>query len=340
MRSAILLLLFMFLNVLLSAQSDLITVTPKEWDFGTILDHKPVHHIFSIQNHSDKKVKLNNLPTPCGCVAFEPKPDVISPGQEAKVHVEFNPRGKRGKCRWEVEIGTDLKQVSKITIPISANVLRDTMFSEDSVNFRIIKRDQQKDFILWFTCRQHKNFKINALTCSSEDFGVQYEETQVQGFYPGPQRGYKIIVTPRKNIPLGRHNEQLQIVTNIPEKEKINVQIWAYVTGDLVTAPDYVSFGLVIPGKIKKRPVKIYHKNLNKFRVEKVESSLAFVTTKVEAKIPDEYYYVWIILNCPDDLAAGEFRGTVNIYTDYPTHKIAPVHIQGFVRGKQKNEKK
>ncbi len=312
---------------------ELLEITPSHWQFGTIHDHTIVHTDLQVKNNSTQPVTLTSLPTLCGCVAYTPKPEEIAPGEEAKVFVEFNPKGKRGLYEWKVELSSDLPGFSKISVPMSANVLRKDILSERSVDFGIFQKNSPKTVNLWLTCHKQKDFQLLEVLSSSSDFTTSFlEEAQVEGFFPGTQRGYKITITPQSNVPYGRHRGKIILKTNISGSESIEVPLWAYVQGEISTVPDYVSFGLLRPGKEREKRITVYHNKMKKFKVMKVESSLPFVRGEIKETIPEKYYYLYLTISVPDDAQTGEFRGTINVHTDYPGQTIAPIQVQGFIR--------
>lgn len=332
-----------------------LTVTPSFWDFGTITDDQMQHSVFTVHNRSREEVKLTPLPTTCGCTASYPKPDVVPAGGTSELYIVFHPRGIRGMYRWEVALQTSLPEQLKIVIPMQAYVLRNDILSENMVNFRIFKRGEKKEYALWLTCHKYPEFRLKKVATDIPGFDtrvidsrditvlswdllwprIQAKRTcaQIGGFYPGPQRGYRIDIIAREDIGYGRNHGEVVLTTDIPGQEEVKLRLFAYVLGEITAAPDYLSFGLVHPGMTAQRKIILSHNDYKPFRVEpEVGSSLDFITARVEEVIPEKYYYVWVSLQCPQNAGNGEFRGTLSINTDCPTHRVVGVHVQGFVQ--------
>ena len=61
-----------------------------EFNFGKIAQSKPVFHLFSLTNTSDKAVKLDNVQASCGCTTPEWSRDEIAPGAKTDIKVGYN----------------------------------------------------------------------------------------------------------------------------------------------------------------------------------------------------------------------------------------------------------
>ena len=60
------------------------------FDFGRIPQGKPVYHIFSVKNLSDKSISIDNIQASCGCTTPEWSRDSIAPGAKAEIKVGYN----------------------------------------------------------------------------------------------------------------------------------------------------------------------------------------------------------------------------------------------------------
>jgi hypothetical protein len=308
-------------------------VLPLSWDFGTIKDDKPVSYIFTIKNDSTETVELTALPAPCDCMVSMPVPSTVESGGEAKLHVLFHPKGRWGSFRWEVSLKTSLAAQPKITIPLSTFILRDAMLSEEIVNFGVFKRGVPKKHTIWLTCRQYPGFALKEAQVTAEGFGIAFAETTVSGFYPGDQRGYRIDITPREDIGYGRRNGNVVLTTTIAGHEKMELRLFAYINGEITAAPDYIPFGLVKPGMVQQKNIKVSHNDFQQFSILRLNSTIPFITPQLKTVIPRKYYEIELILKCPQDAASGEFRGKLEIFTDCAKHSLLEVFLQGFIQG-------
>ena len=240
-----------------------LTISPAQWDFQTIKDDKMVGHTFIVKNYSQRPVKLETLPSSCGCMIARPEPALVPAGGEAKFHVMFQPKGRSGAVRWQARLKTDHPQQPVLVLPLTAYVLRDALVSEDIVNFGVFKRGSRPKIELRMACRHYPQFKLlKAEFDGGNGFDIKFKAGEVEGLYPGHQRGYHIEITANANIAYGRNHGKFVFHTTIPGHEKITVPLQAYVLGDLTAVPDYLAFGLIPRHIFSVKPVTKYQDDL------------------------------------------------------------------------------
>ena len=310
-----------------------LVVTPASWDWGTIRDDVLVSHTFVIKNEGAMPVTLTPLPSPCDCIISRPDPDLVPAGGEAKLHVQFYPKGKRGRVNWEVALKTDLPGTPKLLIHLSSFVLRDAILSDEVINFGVFKRDSKKTMSLWIVCREHPDFLLKEVKCTAEGFQTKIQEqAEVIGFYPGPLRGYQVDIIPDDAIAYGRNYGNLMLTTDIPGHETMELRLFAYIIGEITAAPDYLAFGVVKPGMSLRRNIKVSHNDYQEFEIVKLATKVPFLKAELKTVLPKKYYEINVTLDYPEKPEAGEFRGQLEIYTDCLKHSVVTVYVQGFIQ--------
>ena len=82
-------LFFLFINPS-STESVVEWLTPTEHDFGDIPQGKPVPYYFKFKNTSDQPLIIENVRSTCGCTGLDWEDDVIPPGEEGKIKIEYD----------------------------------------------------------------------------------------------------------------------------------------------------------------------------------------------------------------------------------------------------------
>ena len=311
-----------------SAQTLPIKVTPDTWDFGTITDSKIAKHDFTLENKGTKEVTLRSLPGSCGCMIGRLHERKLKPGEKTTFTVYFQPKGNRALFRWDAKVKTNLDNQPVIIIPLQAYILTTEIVSTGIVNFRVFKQGMQETIKVWMAYHKKQNFKIKKIETDVKGFDIKFEEQkEIFGFYPGKQRGYRIDITPNKNIKLGRNNGRIYIKTNIPGKETVELRLFAYVLGDITTSTNNIRFNVVKQGQKKVKNVILdSHKD---FKIIKVESSLKFVSTKLK-KIVSSNYHLNVTVNSKG-VNPGEFRGVIKVVTDQEINKNIEIKVHGVI---------
>jgi hypothetical protein len=79
-----------------TAKTARITFVKEEHDFGTIKDGEKVYWNFRFKNTGNTDLILNRVKADCGCTAPEYPKNPIAPGEEGKIKVTFDSKGRPG----------------------------------------------------------------------------------------------------------------------------------------------------------------------------------------------------------------------------------------------------
>ncbi|BDD00178.1 DUF1573 domain-containing protein [Persicobacter psychrovividus] len=96
--------------------------TEDQFDFGTINEGDVVTHIFKFKNVGDGPLLITNARASCGCTLPEWPKEPIAVGQEGKITVKFNSKGKPNKQRKRISIYANTEPELS-TLHITANVI-------------------------------------------------------------------------------------------------------------------------------------------------------------------------------------------------------------------------
>ncbi len=71
-----------------------ISFSEAEFDFGKIVQGKPVIHLFEWKNNSDQPVTITDVLASCGCTTPEWEKKEIAPGQSSIIKIGYNAEGE------------------------------------------------------------------------------------------------------------------------------------------------------------------------------------------------------------------------------------------------------
>lgn len=66
------------------------------FDFGLLNEGEAVEHVFKFKNTSTNPLTIMNAKGSCGCTVPEYPTEPINPGEEGKIKVKFDSKGKKG----------------------------------------------------------------------------------------------------------------------------------------------------------------------------------------------------------------------------------------------------
>lgn len=71
-------------------------VDSEKHDWGTIQAVAPVEHVFKVRNTGGAGLNIARVQTSCGCTAAVMDHQFLKPGEETRLKVTFDPRGRSG----------------------------------------------------------------------------------------------------------------------------------------------------------------------------------------------------------------------------------------------------
>ncbi len=330
------LLLGSCLYILSDTPKTAIEIQPPMYHLGKIADSKSIPFCFTLINNSDKEVKIERIATSCGCTVAKQKFDSILPGQTGIVDFVFDPTGRRGYARWEILFYTNLPECPVVMSAFDVTILKDGMISQDFLSFGEFHRGLPVDMQVWIAPEHYPDFKIQEVKILLDDqnkecFDIELAPGIYDGFYPGSRRAYSLKIIAKKDIPYGRIEGKIQIVSDIPGKEKIEIPLLAKVIGDIGLRPDYLSVGAIKKDDKIVRKILIFHRKGESFQIQEIKSTLPFLSMGHVSVLEDQYYQILVSIKKDAPLPTGEFRGKIIVTTSHSEMTEIEIPVQGVV---------
>lgn len=318
------------------AQTPSITISPSSWELGTVSDTKNVSRVFSVHNSFPYTVKFGEVNTSCSCNAVFDLPPSLNADEKRDFTVILNPTGKMGRYVWEVTFETDSPDAPSVVLPIRVLVQRDALLSEPIVRLKPFFMGDPLEKKVWVASRHKPDFKIFSAGCTAPGFDVQVTASPVEGFYE-VDHGYLVLVSTRADISPGTKKGEVILHTDLPEHETIRIPFFACVNGYIRLSPAYLAFGLLEPGHVYHKTVRVSHDQLNsEFHIVRMNSSIPELALAVKPLIADHFYEIEVTWTVPENAAAGECRGLLEIHTDFAGQPLVALPVQGIVFPKPK----
>jgi hypothetical protein len=177
-----------------------------------------------------------------------------------------------------------------------------------------------------------KPIEISKVETSSSLLSIQTQNLERDG-----RKGKKLIVTLKKDAPLGRLNDEIKVTTTSEKRPSVEIPVFGSVEGDLVVAPPQVSFGVVRRGEGKTQEVSIKSRTPKPIHIVNVQSSNTDIAPELTTVKDGEEYK--LTLNAKSDSKAGRIQGEVQIFTDHPTEKVLTIPLYGMVTDGQQAQR-
>ncbi len=101
-----------------------ISASSPSFDFGIIAESSGIQETsFKLKNEGDAPISILGIESPCGCTVAVPESDEILPGEEVRISVQFDPKGKLGLQSKTIQVQVSNEQ-EPILFTISAEVIK------------------------------------------------------------------------------------------------------------------------------------------------------------------------------------------------------------------------
>ncbi len=332
--------------------SQSIKITPEIYHLGTIPDSQNVYCKFEISNLStDQILRITSIKTFCSCTVVGQNQFELEPQAKQFLAVEFNPRGRFGYLRWEIQLQyyfADKNQSIKNNVEgqllkaiFDVNILRDYYLSHNSIFLDEFKQGKQFTKQIYISPKEYPEFNISKMQWtgipSAKYFSFSYQPEMYEGFYPEKRLAQCIKVSPKGDIPYGAIQGKLILQTNWPEHPIIEIDVLGKVSSDIAMNRNYLSFGVVPPNGKVQRDVLVYAvEEKQSFDITKIECDLPFIQTEIKPLFPQRYFQIYVTAIDSSNIPMGEFRSQLKLKTSLVNQPELILPIQGIILPRNK----
>jgi hypothetical protein len=290
------------------------------FDFGTVDRGTPVEHVFRVTNRGGIMLRIEHVKSSCGCTVAAASGDV-SPGGEGQITVHLDTARLAGRTSKTVTVYSNDPTLPAAAITLTGQVVADLVVTPTPLYLGKVRRGDAV----------HRELQVlpgrpgSAAQVTRVENSNPAIRTKLESLSEGGQR---IVVELSRDVPLGRFNDQLVLVTTSATEPELKVPVFGSVEGDVVVLPSQLSFGVAQAGE----PRELFIRNqgdrpLNVTRV-KVRSDVAsYELEPIKAGI--EYR---LTLRLHDGLPVGRVEEAVEIFTDHPDEERVVVPLYAIVR--------
>ena len=294
------------------------------FDFGKVEQGEQVSHTFHFTNQGGQELRIESVKTTCGCTAAVTSLDVIPPGQEGAISATFDTARYSGEKTKSISVYSNDPAQPMTTLTLQGEILVEIEVDPPQLYLGRVRRGEETVRSVDILYDANKSITITKIENSSSVVTVQADDFEKEG-----RKGKKLIVTLKKDAPLGRVNGEIRVLTTSEKRPSVEIPVFGSIEGDLVVAPPQVSFGVVRRGDGKAQEVSIKNRANKPVHIMKVESSNADISTELVAVKDGEEYK--LTLSAKNESKPGRIQGDVAVFTDHPTEKVLTIPLYGMV---------
>lgn len=295
----------------------------KQYDFGTIKQHKKITHVYNFKNIGDAPLLISKVKQSCGCIEAELSSKEIFSGGIGLVKATFDTEGYQGEVKKIIFVVSNDPDEPVVKLIMRGDVKTDVIAKPKRLYFGRYDKYEPITKKLYLLQDKDKKFKILKVKTNSE-----YITTSVPvKINEKGKDGYQIDVGLSPNVPIGRFYTKLKIHTDSKKRPIINVPVTVNVQGVIVVKPTILTFPLSSKKNQTMKTIKIESNLDEEFKILKVEDDIGCISTKISALEKGKIYQiaVEVLPNVPQRNLEGKMAICTN-YSKQPVINI-PVYI-------------
>ncbi len=229
-----------------------IQVDTSDYSFGSVLEGEKIKTSFNISNTGNAPLNIINLIPGCGCLIAKLDSQVVEPGGNLPVSVEFDTRGFIGQQSQQLAINTDNLEQKQLVFTIHGQVEPEVMIEPNRI---FISQISAKELIKLPTIK----FKVTVNSKSKAEITELLDLSQlleISDLQIAPKKATFLTkyLTPEKP---GLYRDRLSINLKNASRKNYNVPVFIKVQEPLEIIPPALSFGLLKPGSETTKILKL-----------------------------------------------------------------------------------
>jgi len=317
----------------LPAAAQVIEITPKSYDFGTMQQQETRETFITVTNKGGGLLELKDVHADCGCTVPTLTVDQLAPGESTRIDVTFNSKRFHGNVVKTVQITSNDPVNPVVDFMITADVQTSLIISPASQRLgftREVVGSVQSDRITFEATNQDK------LEISAGDTRKGIFHVRAVNDLDGDPRKAALEVTLGKDAPAGMLHDRVRVKTNVPDNESVDIDLAASRYDLLTASPAEVNFRYKSRFKIGVRVAP--EGDLKAFKITGAEIDLPEIKVVVDETIPNKETMIRltgapVAADDPRAVAThGRIEGTLTIHTDLPELPTLTVPVRYMVR--------
>jgi hypothetical protein len=316
--------LCLFVSVSAWAQPQ-IQFTVLEHDFGNATAGDVLNHEFVFTNTGDEPLEIKTIQTTCGCTAAEPTQKIIPASATGVISVTLTASGHE-KVTHRANVESNAANTPNVTLVVSAMVRRVWDFHpKATIAFMNVPFEHQRVEKVYVKNLDEKPFTIKSVRVAKEGFQAGFGE-------PEPS-GVPVYVTFTAGSKKGQLTDTLWIETDYKENPVAKTSLFATVTGNIILSSKQMYFGLVPPGGVAEKVLKVtLTPSIHKpdFAITEVSDDKNMVSVKHVETANDGGFLVTLQFKAPR--LNGYKSGKLDIHTNLESEPVAELPYSALIR--------
>lgn len=298
------------------------------YDFGVAGQEDRIVHSFHLSNKGTAPVQILRIDPGCGCVTATSTKSIILPGEAGEVHSVFETQRYEGEVKRTITVYSNDPYQPQMDLVIKGIIKNEIALIPEGVVFGEVEKGDGPTARIRILGLSKDNLAINKIQANEEFFALRLSPVE-----ENKSKGFDLDVTLKPEIPVGVLNDVITLHTSLRKRPKIDIPIWANITGHIRARPKSLSFGAVQKGSELSESITLYNNKGSKFRILRLSCDLPFLhfepsSLKKESEI--------ILSGTLDESSpAGPVSGQLTVVVDDIDQGSVTIPIHGFIKNRE-----
>jgi len=309
-------------------------LSSEEWNFGEVWQGQPLKGEITITNVGDAPLEILDITTSCGCtLATRPK-SPLAPGESSVMTIGYASENRPGRAQHSVTIKTNDLTRPTVSIRVSGEVKptytvepRDglvfgQLFQKSGESRRVVITNKYTDPLL-LSLKPDQDFGPFVVELKPIEVGQKYE----------------LIATTKPPLPVGRHQAQVQLLTNLDFLPHIDATLYGFVQPPVTVRPEKLFWPRSYPTEMK-RVLRVAHAPDHPIEVTAARANYAEIKVEVEkpasGTTPQREGTQITVTMPPGDRLPADAQPVIEILTNSPDPAyqklVVPIQVIGADR--------
>lgn len=281
----------------------------KSYDFGAVAEGQVIEKEFKFKNTGNSDLKILRVASTCGCTAAASTTDAIAASGEGSVKVSFDSDGFSGKVSKIVRVYTTDGQNPEITLRLEGIVDRSVELNPAKITFtNVVAGQEAKQQLLEIKLKNPSGKTVKSVKSFSKFISIKQQNAYSDNnFFVYP---YLVELSP--DITEGLLRERLLVEISDGSKSIFhNVPVLGQIEGSISVEPKQISFGMISPGPLLSRTIKIQSRTDKAIEIQDITSDIPALEIEQKTIEPGKIYVLNVRL---DPLKIkSDFRGLIKV---------------------------
>ncbi len=315
------------------ASAQVIDVTPRSFDFGTMKQEETRAVKVTVTNKGGARLIISDVKADCGCTVPEMKVKELGPGESAPLNIEFNSKHFNGNVVKMVQIFSNDPSNGVAEVMITAKVHASLIIDPETrrLGFPTTMVGDEAKVVATFTAVDAAELELRDPLSSHGRFDVE-----VHNKVDGDPRKAELVVSLPADVTPGTHRDNIRVSTNLPEMPSVDFEAKAQITAPILVDPDVLSFRFQPRFNLNMR-IKPFDERI-RFKVLAVSTDLPELKLGKMITVKDDEFIIPIsgAPIAPDNPRAldarGRIKGSIIIKTDLPAMPRIEIPVTYMIR--------